>query len=450
MNITNIKALDGRSDHVVCMDCPTESVASSLENMMVGSNFLPSTCCIFKTPSILYRHKEEAYIPNAFSFGPFHHGKPNLTETEKIKSKYLQCLIARSHSPEARLKQCIDVIKEVEEEARACYAGTIGFSHDEFVKILVLDACFIVELFRKDANLVSKDDDDPVFTMSCMLQYLFHDLILLENQIPWLVLERIFSLTASPNEAKSLVGLTLQFFSNIFSSDEHSIEPHLFANQEIKHILDLLRKSLILPYSGEDSQHCLGWQPFPSATSIKEAGIEFRRVSSSSILDISPRVASYVILLSNLINTSKDLDILCGTGIIDNWLIPEDSTKFFKALYHDSYVKEFHYLRLCENVNGYCHQWRSRWNAFYKHNYLGKPWAIVSGFAVTNHSLPFGTITPLGGLLVLMAPPDKSRGGSSGGGPDAVQRLHGSLLLQDESWLLRLQMLDGWAVPLPP
>ncbi|KAG4151638.1 hypothetical protein ERO13_D04G078300v2 [Gossypium hirsutum] len=417
MNITNIKALDGRSDHVVCMDCPSESVASSLENMMVRNNFLPSTCCIFKTPSILYRHKEEAYIPNAFSFGPFHHGKPNLTETEKIKSKYLQCLIARSHSPEARLKQCIDVIKEVEEEARACYAGTIGFSHDEFVKILVLDACFIVELFRKDANLVSKDDDDPVFTMSCMLQYLFHDLILLENQIPWLVLERIFSLTASPNEAKSLVGLTLQFFSNIFSSDEHSIEPHLFANQEIKHILDLLRKSLILPYSGEDSQHCLGWQPFPSATSIKEAGIEFRRVSSSSILDIrfrngilempslliqettetifrnlisfeqcypncSPGVASYVILLSNLINTSKDLDILCGTGIIDNWLIPEDSTKFFKALYHDSYVKEFHYLRLCENVNGYCHQWRSRWNAFYKHNYLGKPWAIVSGFAV--------------------------------------------------------------------
>ncbi|XWS30481.1 hypothetical protein CRYUN_Cryun24cG0121200 [Craigia yunnanensis] len=416
MNTTTIKELDGR-DHVISINSPTESLASSLENMMGENTFLPSRCCIFKTPSILYRHKEQAYIPNAFSFGPFHHGKPNLTVTEKIKSKYLLGLISRSHSPEARLRQCIDVIMEIEEEARECYAGTTDFTSCEFVKILVLDACFIVELFRKDAKLVPKDEDDPVFNMSCMLQYLFHDLILLENQIPWLVLERIFSLTASPSESKSLVELTLEFFGNIFSSDNHSIEPHLFANQEIKHILDLLRKLLLLPYRGEDNHHCFGWQPFPSATSIKQAGIKFRKVASSSILDIrfsngilempslliqettetifrnlisfeqcypncTPRVTSYAILLSHLINTPKDLDILCDTGIIDNWMIPENSIKFFKTLYHDSYVKEFNYLRLCEQVNGYCHHWRSRWHAFSKQNYFGKPWAIVSEFAV--------------------------------------------------------------------
>ncbi|XVF60081.1 hypothetical protein PTKIN_Ptkin08bG0014800 [Pterospermum kingtungense] len=414
-----IKALDGRSDdHVIPISSFTESLASSLENMMgVNTTFLPSRCCIFKTPTILYRHKEQAYTPNAFSFGPFHHGKPNLTGTEKIKSKYLQGLISRSRSPEARLRQCIDVIMEVEAVARECYEGISGFSSDEFVKILVLDACFIVELFRKDANLVPRDDDDPVFTMSCMMQYLCHDLILLENQVPWLVLERVFSLTASPCETKSLVELTLEFFGNIFTSDKPSIEPHLFDIQDIKHILDLLRKSLLLPFRGEDNQYCFGWQPFPSATRIKEAGIKFLKVASSSILDIrfrngvleipslliqettetifrnmisyeqsypncSPRVTSYAVLLSHLINTPKDLDILCDTGIIDNWLIQEDSTKFFKTLYHDSYVKEFHYLRLCEQVNGYCRSWWSRWHAFYKQNYFGKPWAIVSEFAV--------------------------------------------------------------------
>ncbi|XVF13934.1 hypothetical protein REPUB_Repub09cG0012600 [Reevesia pubescens] len=416
MKNTTLKALDG-TNHVISINSPTESLASSLENMMGENTFLSSRCCIFKTPSILYRHKEQEYIPNAFSIGPFHHGKPKLTETEKIKSKYLRGLISRSHSTEARLRQCIDVIMEVEGEARECYAGTIGFSSDEFVKILVLDACFIVELFRKDAELVPKDEDDPVFTMSCILQYLFHDLILLENQIPWLVLERIFSLTASPSESKSLVELALEFFGNIFSSDKHSIEPHLFPNKEIKHILDLLRKSLLLPYRGEDNPHCFGWQPFPSATSIKEAGIKFRKVASSSILDVrfsngilempslliqettetvfrnlisfeqcypncTPRVTSYVILLSHLINTPKDLNILCDTGIIDNWQIPEDSTKFFKTLYHDSYVKEYHYLRLCEEVNGYRHHLRSRWHAFNKQNYFDKPWAIVSELAV--------------------------------------------------------------------
>ncbi|OMP05574.1 hypothetical protein COLO4_08739 [Corchorus olitorius] len=417
MKNTSMKSLDKTDHEVISITCSSESLASSLENMMGETTFMSPRCCIFKTPSILYRHNEEAYIPNAFSIGPFHHGKPSLTDTEKIKSKYLQGLICRSHSPEARLRQCIDVIIEVENEARECYAGKIGFSSEEFVKVLVLDACFIVELFRKDANLVPKDEDDPIFTMSCMLQYLWHDLILLENQMPWLVLERIFSLTASPSESKSLVELTLEFFGNIFSSDKHSIEPHLLATQEIKHILDLLRKSLILAYRGEDYHHCLGWQPFPSATSIKKAGIKFRKVSSSSILDIrfrngilempslliqettetifrnlisfeqcypncSPRVTSYAILLSHLINTPKDLNILCDNGIIDNWLIPEDSTKFFKTLYHDSYVKEFHYLRLCEQVNGYCHNWGSKWHALYRKNYFGKPWAIVLQFFV--------------------------------------------------------------------
>ncbi|XVE67727.1 hypothetical protein DITRI_Ditri09bG0011800 [Diplodiscus trichospermus] len=298
MDITNIKALEG-SDHVIPVNSLTESLASSLEKMMGEDPFLPPRCCIFKTPSILYRHKEEAYIPNAFSFGPFHRGKPGLTDTEKIKSKYLQGLISRSHSPEARLRQCIDVVVEVEAEARECYSGIIGFSSDEFVKILVLDACFIVELFRKDAKLVPRDENDPVFTMSCMLQYLPHDLILLENQIPWLVLDRIFCLTASPTETKSLVGLTVEFFGNIFSSDKRSIEPHLFANQEIKHILDLLRKSLLLPFRGEDNQHCFGWQPFPSATSIKEAGIKFRKVASSSILDI--RISNGILEMPSLL-----------------------------------------------------------------------------------------------------------------------------------------------------
>ncbi|XVE67722.1 hypothetical protein DITRI_Ditri09bG0011300 [Diplodiscus trichospermus] len=157
MNITNIKALGGR-DRVISVNSPTESLAPSLEKMMEEDAFLPSRCCIFRMPSILYRHKEQAYISNALSLGSFHHGKPNLIGTEKIKSKYLQGIISRSHSPEARLRQCIDVVVEVEAEARECYSGIIGFSSDEFVKILVLDACFIVELFRKDAKLVPRDE----------------------------------------------------------------------------------------------------------------------------------------------------------------------------------------------------------------------------------------------------------------------------------------------------
>ncbi|MCI72969.1 UPF0481 protein, partial [Trifolium medium] len=42
----------------------------------------------------------------------------------------------------------LDAIKEMEERARSCYEGTIGLSSNEFVEMLVLDGCFVLELFR--------------------------------------------------------------------------------------------------------------------------------------------------------------------------------------------------------------------------------------------------------------------------------------------------------------
>uniref|UniRef100_A0A6N2MS32 Uncharacterized protein n=1 Tax=Salix viminalis TaxID=40686 RepID=A0A6N2MS32_SALVM len=37
----------------------------------------------------------------------------------------------------------------------------------------------------------------------------------------------------------------------------------------------------------------------------------------------------------SLINTTKDMDILTRSGIINNWLNPEEATQFFNKLYHD-------------------------------------------------------------------------------------------------------------------
>ncbi|KAG2672382.1 hypothetical protein I3760_13G037700 [Carya illinoinensis] len=54
--------------------------------------------------------------------------------------------------------------------------------------------------------------------MSCMLQFLNHDLILPENQVPWMVLERLFCMTMELRDQKSLMQLAKEFFANIFSS----------------------------------------------------------------------------------------------------------------------------------------------------------------------------------------------------------------------------------------
>jgi len=117
---------------------------SSVKDMMPHYSLRPPKCCIFKTPVILYRHNEKAYIPDAFSIGPLHHGCPNLKATEKIKAKYLQVLISRSPSPDTMLTTLIKSIMEVEKEARECYAEAIDYSPEELVKILVIDGCFLI------------------------------------------------------------------------------------------------------------------------------------------------------------------------------------------------------------------------------------------------------------------------------------------------------------------
>ncbi|KAJ0111257.1 hypothetical protein Patl1_02998 [Pistacia atlantica] len=390
---------------------------SSYEHLLAYELSMSSTFSIFQTPKILFRHNEAAYKPNAFSIGPFYYrANKELQATQKIKLKYLRDLLSRSNNPEELYSQLTETIRSIQREARGCYAGPLESCVEEaFVEILVLDGCFISELFRKDAKKELRDPDDPIFTMSCLQEYLNHDLILLENQIPWMVLERFFSLTKlSPDE--SLIQLALDFFGNIFSSKEPSVTPNQFheGKIEIKHILDLLRHSLLLPLSpGKFNDKPTGWEPFPCATKINEAGITFEKGMAGSILDIKfangvlkipplliqettetilrnlisfeqccpnyqPIVTSYAKLMDNLIDTDEDVEILSDKNIIDNWLNPEDAKQFFNKLYHDTFVKQFFYHDICLAVKNHRKRCWPRWRFFLVHNYFGKPWAIVS------------------------------------------------------------------------
>ncbi|XVE67724.1 hypothetical protein DITRI_Ditri09bG0011500 [Diplodiscus trichospermus] len=159
----------GRSDDsvVISVGPMVSSLKVELKNAPLS---MPQSNCIFKTPSILFRHKEKSFFPVAFPL--------------------VQCTMA----------------KKIWHD----YAAELG---NEFVKTMVLDAVFIIELFRQEAGEITKEKDDPIFSMACMLQFLHHDLILMKNQIPWLVLEILFDKTKLLFETKSLIELALGFFA---------------------------------------------------------------------------------------------------------------------------------------------------------------------------------------------------------------------------------------------
>ncbi|KAK7813894.1 upf0481 protein [Quercus suber] len=318
---------------------------------------------------------------------------------------------------------------DVEKEAREYYDGPIGYETNAFVKILVVDGCFIIELLRKFTYNDRSLPNDPIFTMSCMQQFLRHDLILLENQVPWMVLELLFNMTMDPEQPLPLLELAKIYFYNIFSNslpeDILSSPPHInFTDiEDIKHIPDLLRRWMIsLIEEVEDSPQTdnwdSSWQPILSATSLVEAGIKFERGTSKSILDIKfdegkgvlkipplliqettestlrnlisfeqcypkceHRFTSYAILIDSLINSAKDAEILGKKKILDNWLNPEDAAQFFNKLYHNAYVYEYYYGSLSSKLSRYCEQSWPKWRAALVRNYFNTPWAILSTIA---------------------------------------------------------------------
>ena len=383
-------------------------VYHSIKAQMSRDPFMSPNCCIFKTPTILGELNEKAYVPDAFSIGPFHNSHPKFKETEKIKRKYLQGLISRSHVPDEMLRNLINSIIDVEREARECYAWPIVCSTDEFVKMLVIDGCFIIELFRKEACTWLREDNDPIFSMSGMSQFLLHDLMLLENQVPWIVLDRLFNLTVDLSTNHSLIELVKSYVDANLRIKLPSVHPPI---QERKHILDVIRKLLVSSIGAREG--LTDWTPLPSATSLVEAGVKIRRGKSKNFLDIKfdngvleipqlvihettesffrniisfeqcypncePSFTCYAILLDNLINTTKDVDILCKHKIIENWLNPEDVVPFFNTLYYNASINKMYYHSLCEKVNKYCNRRWPRWRAILVHNYFHTPWAILS------------------------------------------------------------------------
>ncbi|XP_044463294.1 putative UPF0481 protein At3g02645 [Mangifera indica] len=148
---------------------------------------MSSDCCIYRVPRNLRKGmKEDAYTPHAVSIGPLHHGKKELEPMERQKLRYLQEFMFHTDSS---LYALFCFIKVMEDRIRSCYAETIPFNSNEFVKMILTDAAFIILHIVKS----NYDDlDEVVYRNSCLMSSIRRDIMLLENQIPFFVLCELY------------------------------------------------------------------------------------------------------------------------------------------------------------------------------------------------------------------------------------------------------------------
>ncbi|CAN1844184.1 UPF0481 protein At3g47200 [Linum perenne] len=241
-----------------------------------------------------------------------------------------------------------------------------------------------------------------------MILTLQRDLALLENQIPFFVLEWLFNFTvrrtANGLSTPSLPDLALRFFrSSINNVSEETLGTG--SRQNSHHLLHLIHNCYFpssprIEARGKGNSniefiHC--------AAALKEAGIEFEKDETRSLFDLefkndslfrnfiafeqcfqesSQYITSYVLLMDRLIDTAKDVEVLERRRIIANDLGGrEDVAAMFNNICKQIVLRDFYFAGVCEQVNEYYHRRWNRYKASLKRDYCTNPWTIISLFA---------------------------------------------------------------------
>lgn len=155
------------------------------------NSFLPVG--IYKVPEKLRKGKEDSFDPRIVSIGPYHRGASDLQGMEVFKLICLQRF--QSKFSKISLDYIISDIVDKEIEIRDCYEKSfdeIGSEH--LAEMMMLDGIFILELLSEiptDAGPQTREVtlvDGRIFEHEWMTSDILHDMLLLENQLPWFVL----------------------------------------------------------------------------------------------------------------------------------------------------------------------------------------------------------------------------------------------------------------------
>ncbi|KAL7590171.1 hypothetical protein Lser_V15G36876 [Lactuca serriola] len=393
---------------------------------------------IYRVPSCVTDLNKGAYKPQSVSFGPYHHGEPNLEPMEENKRRALLHFLKRYKKP---FECYFNAVMEVVEDLKHSYSSldqkwqqdTIGF-----VKMMILDGCFMLEILRAATTCDSDnpDDDvddyasnDPIFSNHgklYIMPYLKRDMLMLENQLPMLLLHTLVIATKhedDPNQYdEEFVNKMMQKFC--------SPNTRISKMGRCLHPLDIYRKGLLW----ENPRHkrktpskphhryryviAEGDEIVRSATELYEAGIRFKKTKTrslkgitfqSGVLKLPPvmvddateslflnliaferlhvgagnEVTSYIFFMDNIIDHAKDVSLLHSQGIIQNAIGSDKAVaKLFNSLSKDITLDPESALDVVhKQVHNYCTKPWNEWRANLIHTYFRSPWAILSVLA---------------------------------------------------------------------
>ncbi|KAI7997355.1 UPF0481 protein [Camellia lanceoleosa] len=392
-----------------------------------------SSVCIFRAPQSFREISGKAAIdPEMVSIGPYHHGKDQVRRFESYKCQYLCSLLSRTEAMGVDLRQLMKAMKGLESEARSCYSEPIPMSSKDFIDMMVLDGCFIVELLHQVCESQGSENDNiPIFR---------RDLLKLENQLPLFVLQKLYDFSIgngdqdphrkfrSDENPTNITMPVLKFFRVALPMSLSSLERAKILKRY--HLLDLFHESFqpsryfeamsasiysrSTSHGSQEYSSPLCNRSMPCVTQLRLTGIKFSPAKSTTdsfleinfdqgVIEIQPITindftstafincaaleqclqhthtcfSAYIAFMSCLINSARDVTFLCDDGIIANSSYNDlRVAHLFKKLGEnvEFNIRDLYLSKQFRDVEAY---YRSHW-ASLRRKYFSNPWRTIS------------------------------------------------------------------------
>ncbi|XP_077251578.1 UPF0481 protein At3g47200-like [Tasmannia lanceolata] len=353
---------------------------------------------IFRVLTSITSLNEKAYMPKTVSLGPYHQGEPHLQPMEKHKKRaldhfrktYGKSLEDYSKALEDVVPQLMDSYDHLDEKWKN--------NREQFLTLMIIDGCFLLKILFENMER-SKDPTHFNFDPQLVI-YIRRDILMLENQLPLLVLVKLLLVQSAKGEddvIRCINELVIKFYDGDTSTND-------LIGLNSLHVLDVLRKSMILGpsqrpfYQAYDNMMEEG----RSAMQLRRARIKFKRNPWNYIDDIvffertnvlslpelimnelteirflnlmalermgkcmGSEVTSYVTFMYGLIKSEEDASLLQSKGIIKS---ADGNDKAIvdgiKELARDMYLNPYSNMCLKQyHLNRY-YLMRKRWSQF--------------------------------------------------------------------------------------
>ncbi|KAG8087075.1 hypothetical protein GUJ93_ZPchr0010g10504 [Zizania palustris] len=401
---------------------------------------------------------DSPYEPQLVSLGPFHHARVELRPMEEHKRRALLHLLRRTGASIRDLAAAVEAVVQRLEDAYMELDGRWrggGGGRDRFLEVMVTDGCFLLEVMRtaaQEGELGDYAENDPVFSRHGELYvfpYVRRDMLMMENQLPLLVLQRLVAVVRGRDAAAddAINNMVLRFVS--LTPDP----PAISGGDLALHPIDVCHRSL-LHGSPPSGVICKGRQDdfVPSATELEQAGVRFSRSATRSLHDIrfhrgvlyipelaaddttehklfslmayeqlhpgagANEVTAYVFFMDNVIKSADDARLLSASGVVSNGLGSDEAVaRMFNRLANNAVLDKQSPLRAVHGqVNDHRENAWNEWRAIFAKNHAGNPWAIISLVAavfllVLTVMQTIYTVLPYYDHHSAPAPPAKSR-----------------------------------------